>query len=475
MTGAAAGTGPEAVGAAGSRPAGSALSRAGIRFLEFVERNPECLDPASFEELRGNVDLAPYPLQPWPTFVEEAIAAAAGALNVRLCELARSLPTRVFDNDPARLATYFRLDPRYAALVSTLLRRQGYVDGLVARGDYIRTAAGFRCTELNFGGNLGGWQAPVWVSMYERLPLFRRFVQETGLSYAHRPSLHLFFAHVLYRARRSGTLAGGAFRVASLVPREYRSGLASAEYAERVLRAVLDELAPEVEGEVVVCENADLAVRPDGLYFDGRRIHAVSEQTFTRGGGQVVRALLAGTLDVYNGPATDVLDDKRTLALLSEHQDSDLFDRDERATIAASVPWTRVVADRATTWEAERARLPEILAASRERLVLKPATATQGMGVRIGRWLSPDAWRAAVAGALSSADPWIVQEYVESLPSLYLNAQRGCCEHDVVWGLFCFGRSHGGGFLRVMPKEGSAGIVNSARGATEGVILEVEE
>ena len=224
----------------------------------------------------------------------------------------------------------------------------------------------------------------------------------------------------------------------------------------------------------MVCDATELTAEPGGLVYQGRRVQAVSEQTFEPTAGSVARALLGGAVDVYNGPATDVLFDKRNLALLSERQGSDLFDREERAFIAAHVPWTREVSDADTTWEGERARLSDVLSEFRERLVLKPAIGTQGRGVQIGRRLSAQAWEEVVAAALSSTDPWVVQEHVESLPYLYLDRARGCCEHDVVWGLYAFGSSYGGSFLRLMSKAGGSGVVNSAQGATEGLIMEVE-
>jgi hypothetical protein len=206
------------------------LSQAGGRFLEFVAHNPECLEPVSFAALEGEAELAPYPLQPWPTFVSAAKAAAAAETNARLCSLVKSLPERVFDNDPARLARYFRLDPRYAKLVTLLLRRDDYVTGLVVRGDYLNTSDGMRCLELNFGGNLGGWMVPSIVGRYRDVPLLERFARESAVSWTYRDVPRLFFAHIIERARRAGRLRDGELRIAFVVPPEWRSGVVSLEY-----------------------------------------------------------------------------------------------------------------------------------------------------------------------------------------------------------------------------------------------------
>lgn len=49
----------------------------------------------------------------------------------------------------------------------------------------------------------------------------------------------------------------------------------------------------------------------------------------------------------------------------------------------------------------------------------------------------------------------------------------GAGPHDVVWGTFCFGDRYGGGFLRMMPRGEGDGIINAARGATEGFLFEI--
>lgn len=448
------------------------LSAANRDFFRFVESHPEYLDSERFDALYKKRALTQYPLQPWPTFVGPRVIEEAARTNDRVCALVKSVPERLFDNHPERLAEYFGLDSRYAALLVALLRRPGHLEGLVARGDYVRTEAGFRCLEVNFGGNLGGWQCSVWAKLYDSEPLFRRFLEETGRSYEHRHPSHVFFGHLLEMARRAGPLDEGVLRVAFLVPEEHRTGGDSVVFAARALDATLAEIAPDLDGETVVCEAGDLAAGPDGLLHQGRRVHAVSEPTFGRTPGVVVRQILKSAVDVYNGPTRDLFVDKRTLALLSEHQESDRFDREERETIAAAVPWTREVREGETAWEGERRPLTEILEIHRERLVLKPAVASQGHGVTLGRRQPPEAWRAAVATALAAPEPWIVQEHEESLPYLYLDSERGPCAHHVTWGLFAFGRRYGGGFLRLMPKEGTSGIVNAAQGATQGVIME---
>jgi len=91
----------------------------------------------------------------------------------------------------------------------------------------------------------------------------------------------------------------------------------------------------------------------------------------------------------------------------------------------------------------------------------------------VGRYLAPDAWEARVREAVEEGG-WIVQERVESRPYFY-PPQPGAAPvpHTVIWGLFCAGSRYGGGGLRMLPQGAGEGIVNGARGACEGAILEI--
>jgi glutathione synthase/RimK-type ligase-like ATP-grasp enzyme len=118
--------------------------------------------------------------------------------------------------------------------------------------------------------------------------------------------------------------------------------------------------------------------------------------------------------------------------------------------------------------------LAELLAGRREGFVLKPAVGARGEGVHVGKFTPPARWAEALAEALAAGD-WIAQEYVEPLSVEYQIGAEGCTPHEVIWGIFVLGETLGGGFLRMMPRGAGDGVINSARGATEGPIFEVRE
>jgi uncharacterized circularly permuted ATP-grasp superfamily protein len=88
-----------------------------------------------------------------------------------------------------------------------------------------------------------------------------------------------------------------------------------------------------------------------------------------------------------------------------------MFPRDERRAIEDCIPWTRVVAERTTTWRGARVDLVQLLLDQRESLVLKPNDDYGGKGITLGWTVDAAAWERAIRVALEA--PHIVQERVE--------------------------------------------------------------
>ncbi|MBV8199141.1 MAG: hypothetical protein JOZ15_00825 [Acidobacteria bacterium] len=171
---------------------------------------------------------------------------------------------------------------------------------------------------------------------------------------------------------------------------------------------------------------------------------------------------------------TNLLSDKRNLALLSEAAagGGGPLDDEERQLVDRHLPWTRVVARRTAVFRGEQVFLPDLLAGRREELVLKSAQSLGGKDVHIGRFLAAAAWDDAVRSSLA-APGWIVQEAVRSLPWLFQAEEDGADIYDAVWGIFVFGESYGGTFVRLLPRR-RQGTVNVAQGCDVGIVLELE-
>ncbi|HWQ14660.1 MAG TPA: hypothetical protein VNL77_17820 [Roseiflexaceae bacterium] len=134
----------------------------------------------------------------------------------------------------------------------------------------------------------------------------------------------------------------------------------------------------------------------------------------------LMRAYAAGKVCVVNSFRAKLLHKKAIFALLTDDNLSEHFTPEERAAIAAHVPWTRMVRQGASTYQGERIDLLAFARANRERLVLKPNDEYGGKGVVIGWESSADEWDRALSEALLS--PTILQERVtiayEDYPAL---------------------------------------------------------
>ncbi|HKV13290.1 MAG TPA: hypothetical protein VJ725_34435 [Thermoanaerobaculia bacterium] len=448
-----------------SSQAAAHLSPAAQRFLDYILRDPELtrrLDHLSPGEYFAR-------LQSWPTFVDGEKLGEIRRATVELTRLVRSIPERIFENDPRRIAGYYGL--RNEALVAILLDPPNGLDSVLVRNDYIDTADGFKCLEVN-AGLIGGWQLRFFEQRVRSHPVIARFLEETGVSPHHRDPLVVMLQFIIDHNLGKPVAADGVLNTAIIL--RDRAPAGEEARLSRSYRDLLDRSGTGLTGEVVICSWADLSTRQNRIWhLDRRPIQALVQMSTEAPPDAIFRSFKAGRLSLYNGPINVLFRDKRVLALLSEHAESAVFTAEERDVLRRHLPWTRAVGPGAATWRGATAPLPELLLAHREELVLKPSRGFQGTGVTFGHLTPPDAWARLVTEAVAQGG-WLAQERAGSRPYVYQCGDQGYGIHDVVWGTFCFGEIYGGGFLRMMPRgTGGDGVINSARGATEGVLFEV--
>ena len=124
----------------------------------------------------------------------------------------------------------------------------------------------------------------------------------------------------------------------------------------------------------------------------------------------VIRAVRDGAACMVNPFRCKILHKKASLAVLSDERNAHLFTPEQRDTIDAHVPWTRVVEERATAYQGDRIDLLPWIAASREELVLKPNDEYGGKGIVLGWEVDDDTWADALRTAIEA--PHIVQRRI---------------------------------------------------------------
>lgn len=448
------------------------LSPVAAHFLDLATSRPEYLVPLSDKsfDLPEWVLRYSYELQAWPTFVGARKLQEIRSATEQVTRLVKSVPERVFHRDPRKIAAFYGQGNE--TLVALLLEPPNGIEGALARCDFVDSPQGFKCVEVNVGSFLGGWQVRFWEQAFRTDPHLARFLADEGVAPYFRDPLLAMLRHVIADTRRSVRVEGELNLVILVSPEFEMTGEAGA-FFNQTYPALLREADERLTGAIFVCRDPSSLKAQRGQLFQGsRRVHGVLEYTDGLTPEHVYRCFKAGGIGLYNGPISELLADKRSLALLSGLEESDLFSPEERDAIRKHIPWSRNVAHGETTYRGESRELIDLVLARREELVLKPGAGSQGKGVHIGRTTPQDVWDGLVRTAAGEGR-WIIQEHVESRPYLFQSGASGYGVHDVVWGTFCAGSSYGGGFLRMMPRGAGDGVINSARGAKRGFYFEV--
>jgi hypothetical protein len=414
--------------------------------------------------------MIPYPIT-WPTLVDARRVAEMERATVGVCKLIKAIPTVVFGGDLGAMAAFYGYDPIVLAAGFSV---RSYMNSTVARCDFIDTPGGLMCCEVNMAANLGGWHHGFWRERYLRHPVLMDFCAREGISPGGHDVLVTFCEHMIDDALESGVMEeGGELNVVIDVRRPPTEG--AQRYAAELYAEILRRTGRGVTGHLWLSNalEEELTFRELEVYMGERRVHVFYR--FASGAPflQVLRSQLVGRIRLYNGALTQMWVNKRNLALLSENEGLEAWKEEDRELIRDHIPWTRLVSPRTTTWRGAEVQFPGFLLDHRDDLVLKRGLGLGGADVHVGRYLAPDAWEARVHEAVEEGE-WIVQERVESKPYFY-PPQPGAAPvpHTVIWGLFCTGWRYGGGCLRMLPQDAGEGIVNGARGAYEGAMLEI--
>jgi hypothetical protein len=131
----------------------------------------------------------------------------------------------------------------------------------------------------------------------------------------------------------------------------------------------------------------------------------------------LVRAYANHDVCVVNPFRCKIMHKKASFELLTDDAYGSWFTSNERAAISRSIPWTRRMADRLTTYYGDSIELIDFVRENRTRLVLKPNDDYGGHGVYFGPHLDERAWDDAITTALSS--DYVVQEAVDLSPELF--------------------------------------------------------
>lgn len=453
------------------------LSRRALELFEAVEAQPERGRPCPLKkeelpEIAAQLYLEVYRL---PLLVGGPRLAELRQAAATVPELLKTIPERIFGNQPSRIAQFF--SQADVGFIARALQEPTGAERLIARGDFVLTESGIKCVELNASSRLGGWHLGLFAEpLLADRPWLQEILELQPPAHFSHP-LREAMAHLAEQARAAFPhTAKTGVRIAFVLP-SAASAAANGmfrDYAQSLLDEVLAGFEPPLAGEVLMTSYDQLRLDRGALYAGERRLHILLEHHGQYVNPMAFQVSKSGGLHLYNGPLALFTGDKRALALLSESQGSDCYDAAERQAIRSYIPWTRIAKDGWTELDGERVWLRDVALAKQERFVLKDSQAAAGRNVLVGRYVEPAVWREAVEKSFETGF-WVLQEWLRSAPVWLWSGEEGeMLPYESVWGLFQLGQRFGGGFLRIQ-RGSRTGIINSVHGSTAALFLEVEE
>jgi uncharacterized circularly permuted ATP-grasp superfamily protein len=172
--------------------------------------------------------------------------------------------------------------------------------------------------------------------------------------------------------------------------------------------------------QAILADPRDLEYRKGHLYKGDFRIDLIykrvlcSELISEMGlNNPIVQAIKDRSVFMTNSFSAKLLAKKASFALMSDEQNSYLFDAAQIAAINAHIPWTRRVSNRNTMYHGLEVDLLPFVSDHKEQFVVKPNDEYGGKGVVLGWEASQEAWDETLRLGLS--EPFVIQERVEPI------------------------------------------------------------
>jgi hypothetical protein len=284
-----------------------------------------------------------------------------------------------------------------------------------SRLDSFITTSAYQFVELNAESPAGIAYNDVLADIFLELPVMQRFQERYTLRRFRSRERLLETLLSCYRE------AGG---------RSERPTIAIVDYEDVPTRAehhLFREFFERSGYPSLVCDPRHLTYEGGRLRHDGTAIDIVYKRLLVNElldrkaeMGPLLQAARARAVTIVNPFRCKAIHKKAIFAVLTDDELQSLFTTEERAAIAAHVPWTRRVRNGHTLRNGERVDLPEFIRGHRSELVMKPNDEYGGKGVFIGWEMSDTVWEEALAQALK--EPYVVQQKVdlqrESFPEL---------------------------------------------------------
>lgn len=408
-----------------------------------------------------------YEVSPWPVLISAQVREQFSEVVREFPALMSRCILKFYEGDLAGFSARYQVPELIYHLLG---ETEGGADDQLVRYDLVLVDRQPKLLEANVGSNIGGWQISwLWEQLAESV---KRHPAGGDWSLSHTSPAESFLRHI-HRATHAHVGAKAVGNVLLMVDEFYlKHGF------HKDLSAIYQRLVAETElpGKLLfACDLEGLSFNAAGrAVLRGEIVDCVlMTASSQKMGAELSRAHVRRLLFYPDNAIYTMLGDKTNFAVMHAMRNAGKLSANDARLVEHLVPWSAFLTEQPVVWGDRSGTVRELSLAYKDDLVLKRGLSFQGKDVFVGRFQTPEQWAQAIEAAGTTGD-WLVQEYCRPDRLYAPAAESGAVdEHDAVWGVFGFGRSYGGSWGRMMKSATGEGVVNSARGAKEFLVLEV--
>ncbi len=414
-----------------------------------------------------------YPVSSWPVIISKSMSNELQELCVRLPKLLQQIPELYFHNDPKKIAQYYFAGNELLGQYALVCHEKKIEIG--CRLDLTHSDKSFKVLEINVGSSIGGWQVQSFENAIRNCHSYLS-TPETGKHFASVDSQANYIKFLIDKIL--GQVKSIKDEVAIFMPIEHIKDPEIKKNSLDFFNNLLQEEFKKrgLKGSVYSDKLSALKLKQRKLYLGNTPIHGVIIMNLDEEEVpvDVFRAFLMDHIYFPDNLATSLYADKRNLGLLIELAEQEKFSKEENELVLRGIPWTAEIKDSEIIYRKEKINLQKFIRENRETLVIKSARGYQGKDVFIGKFCSITEWEEALQIALKETD-FIAQEFSDSTNYNAPNKHNEWTPHKLIWGAFGFGETYGGVWVRMSEVNTDVGIINSATGAVEAIVYEMDD
>lgn len=408
------------------------------------------------------------PISSWPIIIDQNKKEDLKKLCIAIPRLLYKIPKLYFNNDLEKISEFYFDGDTDKGQFSLLCHNRN--EEVSCRLDLIDTEEGFKILEVNMGSSLGGMEFQNFELLMTKL---HPILSPDNEKFIHRKSQTIYVEFLINKIEEyvtSNDRELGIFFIDG-TPGEYEARNLVKNFFNGLLEEELNKR--DKTGVTYMDEVSTLRYITDGLYYKGKKIHAILAIDYAANeiSLEVFRALLANKVYFPDHLGTMFMRDKRNLAILRKLATDNKFSKEDNETILQFIPWTEIVTDGVTQYLGKAYNMPKLLADRREDFVIKIADGLQGDDVYVGRYQEQDAWEKIIQKVIKKKI-YIAQEFSEAINISAPDINNEWGNHKLVWGSFGFGETYGGSWVRMMSQKDDLGVINSAKGAVGVLVYE---